>query len=83
MKRRKKVEFNDDLSLLENLSQHREDRNKQNHRRYVIQRILYFLRVLALIGLGLWGYFTRDIIREFILDVFTVPKLIYAAQHPK
>jgi hypothetical protein len=83
MKPQKKVEFNDDLSVLENLSQHREDLNKKNHRRYVIQRGLYYLRVMALIGLGVWGYLTRDIIREFILDVFTVPKLIYAAQHPK
>ena len=83
MKPRKKVEFNDELSLLDNISQHREEHSKRNHRRYIIQRILYFLRVMALIGLGVWGYLTRDIIREYILDVFTTPKLMYSAQHTK
>ena len=70
----KKNQFND-LTPIEILEQQRLLQQKADYRRYIIRKTLGYLRTIALIALGIWGYMTRDTIREFILNIFTNPKL--------
>ena len=64
-----------DMTPFEILERQRLLHQKAEYRRYIIRKILGYLRTIALIGLGIWGYMTRDTIREFILNIFTNPKL--------
>ena len=63
------------LTPFEILEKQRLLQQKADYRRYIIHKVLGYLRTIALIGLGIWGYMSRDAIREFILNIFTNPKL--------
>jgi hypothetical protein len=73
--RKKDLAVHKDLTPFESLELQRRQQEQADHRRYVIQRVLGIIRTIALIGLGIWGYMTRDTIREFIINFFTNPKL--------
>jgi hypothetical protein len=71
LRRKPKNRYNRQLSPLENLELEQARQHKLNNRRYIIQQMLYFVRLAGLIALGIWGYLTRNTIRAFILDMFT------------
>jgi len=73
--KRKQQQFDDDLTIIENILQQRENQNNRNNKRYVIQQAFQFIRTIALLGLAYWGYITRHTIHAFIVELFTNPKL--------
>jgi len=75
MKRSQQPEFDNDISILDNISQHRINHNSQKKKRYVFQQFLKLIRTLALMALAYWGWITRDTIHAFIVELLTNPKL--------
>ncbi len=76
IKRSKKQAFDNDISIIDNISQHRVNHNSRQQKRYVFQQILKLIRALALMGLAYWGWITRDTIQDFIVHIFTNPKIL-------
>ena len=73
MKLSRKPEFDETISIFENISQQREKKNSRDYHRYILFKCI---RILALIALAYWGYATRHTIQSFIVEFFTNPKLL-------
>ena len=73
MKISRKPEFDENLTIIENIFQQRKRKTSRDYQRYQFFR---FTRILALIALAYWGYATRHIIQDFIIHLFTNPKLL-------
>ena len=76
MKRSQKQEFDNNISIIDNISQHRVNNNSREQKRYVFQQILKLIRALSLMGLAYWGWITRETIQDFIMEIFINPKIL-------
>ncbi len=59
------------MTVLANLMEQRERRNRRQHRRYYIQRVFDCGKSIALLLFGVWCYTVRGEIQTLLVDFFT------------